>query len=214
MKRAALISAVLLPGVLLLMAGIDGSKHDFSNESWSEDDKCGACHTPHRETPPKTAPLWDPQADLTRTFGTSTPRRERTEAKVQVGPSAPGNRWLLAGRRFEPGLGTLLCLRCHDGALASDMVPSNEPPRYPNTFHPGARATGHGRSDHPVGVRYPELDRRYRPSTEVLAAGAVRLPDGYVECLSCHDPHNETGQKYMLVMTNSGSALCLTCHRK
>ena len=83
-----------------------------------------------------------------------------------------------------------------------------------NVFSPGFFATGHGRSDHPVGVPYPAFDRGYRPMTEVISVGAIQLPSGYVECTSCHDPHNEAGVPHMLVMNNAGSALCLSCHRK
>ena len=58
-------------------AGLKGSKHDFSKTDGSKDDRCGACHTPHRSTPPKTAPLWNPRADLARRFGATSPRRAR-----------------------------------------------------------------------------------------------------------------------------------------
>lgn len=36
----------------------------------------------------------------------------------------------------------------------------------------------------------------------------------YVECASCHDPHNFTGQTFLRVPNTVGSALCLTCHAK
>jgi predicted CXXCH cytochrome family protein len=42
----------------------------------------------------------------------------------------------------------------------------------------------------------------------------VRLPDGRVECVSCHDPHNQSGTQAMLAVSNRRSALCLTCHVK
>ncbi|MBN4058944.1 cytochrome c3 family protein [bacterium AH-315-J04] len=40
------------------------------------------------------------------------------------------------------------------------------------------------------------------------------MPNGRVECTSCHDPHNQSGAPYMLVKSNARSALCLTCHKK
>jgi len=195
-------------------AGIEGSKHDFSNAAWSKGDSCGACHTPHTTSPPKNPPLWDPQADLNRTFGTTEPQRPRVDRGDQNPKNPAGGVWTLAGRRYDPGLATLMCLRCHDGALARDFVPSVSPAQPVNTFHPGTRSAGHGRSDHPVGVAYPAVNRGYRPMNEVLSVGTIRLPGGYVECLSCHDPHNEAGAPHMLVMPNTGSALCLSCHRK
>lgn len=174
----------------LEMPGLVGSKHDFTRAPWSEGDACGPCHSPHRELPPSAAPLWDPDADLTRTFGTSL--------------AAPGT----------PGRGTLMCLRCHDGTVARDTLTGRSPDRFVHKQHPGLFEAGHGRSDHPVGIPYPQFDRGYRPIVSVLASGTVRLPDGQVECVSCHDPHNQAGQPYMLVMSNARSALCLTCHRK
>ena len=40
------------------------------------------------------------------------------------------------------------------------------------------------------------------------------LPDGRVECISCHDHHEEEGLPHLLVISNKRSALCLTCHAK
>ncbi|MCB9849757.1 MAG: cytochrome c3 family protein [Phycisphaerales bacterium] len=219
MKRAARISKLVLPGALLLIAGIatagiKGSKHDFSNAAWSKDDNCGACHTPHQETPPKQGPLWNPNADLSRRFGTTAAQTRRLNRRDMSTTNDPTGRRRLAGRIFDPGAGTLTCLRCHDGALASDMIPTISEERPVNTFHPSTRVAGHGRSNHPVGIPYPGFGHDYHPVTRVTSSGAVVLPDGYVECLSCHDPHNESGYNHMLVMSNAGSALCLTCHRK
>ena len=70
-KKAAVgvaLAALMITG--LTWAGVEGSKHDFSNKAWTTGDTCSACHTPHTSNPPKAAPLWDPNADLTRTFGT------------------------------------------------------------------------------------------------------------------------------------------------
>ena len=50
----------------LAWADIEGSKHDFSDEAWTEGDPCAACHAPDRDEPPEGAPLWNSAADLTR----------------------------------------------------------------------------------------------------------------------------------------------------
>lgn len=218
MKRAAFTTVILLVPLFLVLAGvadagIEGSKHDFSNDAWSGGDTCGACHTPHREAP-KSPPLWDTQADLNRVFGTTDPRRERTEVGDLTRENRAQGTRVLAGEWQQPGAATLTCLRCHDGALARDFVPSPLPRNLDNAFHPGFFAAGHGRSDHPVGVPYPGVNRGYQPLSKVLSIGTIRLPGGFVECTSCHDPHNEAGVPHMLVMNNAGSALCLSCHRK
>ncbi len=74
MKKSGMVGACLIFALTIVggfsLGGVEGSKHDFSNKAWSTDDTCGACHSPHRAQPPKAAPLWDPDADLTR-FGTS-----------------------------------------------------------------------------------------------------------------------------------------------
>ena len=173
------------------LADIKGSKHDFSNQDWAEGESCAACHSPHRETAPKAAPLWNPNADLNRTFGTPVGKKKAV-----------------------PGSGTIMCVRCHDGTIARDTIAGSLKQRFVNKRKPGMFDTGHGNTDHPVGIRYPQFDRGYRPVTAVIARGTVSLPDGKVECISCHDPHNQAGQEKMLVMSNARSALCLTCHKK
>lgn len=208
----ATVTGAALAGIAL--ADLTGSKHDFSNQAWSEGDKCGACHTPHNTVAPKSTPAWEPNADLNRRFGTTVPTRTRTDRREQLGPSYAGNRRLLAGRTYNPGPGTLSCLRCHDGTIASDLIPGARPFHSSNIAAPGLLAAGHGRSDHPVGVEYPQNDRGYKAVTAVTASNAITLPNNQVECISCHDPHNEANNRAMLVMSNAGSAMCLTCHRK
>lgn len=173
----------LIPG--LALAGIEGSKHDLSNESWSGGNKCGVCHTPHQSQPPKAAPLWNKDADLSRRFGTPL-----GEAEIA-------------------GSGTRSCLVCHDGTVAPATLSDAASDR-------GSRimGTGHGTSNHPVGVAFPRVDRGFRDMNLVLASQTVKLPRERVECVSCHDPHNQSDQNHMLVTSNSRSALCLTCHQK
>lgn len=190
MRTVAILGiSVLCAGIAF--GGIKGSKHDFSSEQWADGDSCGVCHTPHREEVPETAPLWDPQADLNRTFG--TPLSESKEA----------------------GVGTTMCLRCHDGTIARDTIPIDTPRnRFENVQHPGHFSIGHGDSNHPVGVEYPRVEKGFHAPSKVESGGHVLLPGGRVECISCHDPHAMSGHKYMLVMSNARSALCLTCHNK
>ena len=170
--------------------GIEGSKHDFSREEWSGGDRCAACHTPETDEPPTAAPLWEPNADLNRVFGTPLPESR------------------------QAGMGTVMCLRCHDGTIARATISTPSKERFINQENPGLFGTGHGTTDHPVGVPYPAVDPGFRPATSVIASGAVALPNGNVECISCHDPHDMAGAPHMLVRSNARSALCLTCHRK
>ncbi len=183
-----LISLAIAAG--LARGGIEGSKHDFSNKAWSDGETCGVCHSPKPGEPPKAAPLWNPNADLTRTFGES-----------------------IASNRL-PGNGTLMCLRCHDGTVAREAISGVRRNRFVNNQNPALLSPSHGRSDHPVGVEYPLVAKGFRPITSVISSGTVTVPDGKVECISCHDPHNESGERYMLVTSLARSGLCLTCHKK
>ena len=194
MNRTKIISAVAVVTVTILggwaLGGIEGSKHDFSNEAWSGGNPCSVCHAAQSEEPAAEAPLWDENADLNRTFGTPLIQSKRA------------------------GTGTTICLRCHDGTIARDTIAGAQRERFVNKENPGLFTAGHDKSEHPVGVDYPQHDKAYRPVISVIAKGTVSLPGGKVECVSCHDPHDMTGLDHMLVAGNARSNLCLTCHRK
>lgn len=83
-------------------------------------------------------------------------------------------------------------------------------------------------NDHPISMAYPSEGQdpgMKRPlddmkGWETGATTDVKLVGGYVECVSCHDPHRpgdprQSNHTYpFLRKTNVGSALCLTCHDK
>jgi predicted CXXCH cytochrome family protein len=50
-------------------------------------------------------------------------------------------------------------------------------------------------------------------SSYVDAGHTVKLFGGKVQCASCHNAHDNTNVPF-LTRTNSGSQLCLSCHRK
>ena len=116
--------------------------------------------------------------------------------------------------RTNVGRGTQMCIRCHDGTVAASTIANVKRDRFVNSHNPGRFSSAHDGTDHPVGIAYPQLDKEYRPLASVVAQGAVALPSGRVECVSCHDPHNAAGEASMLVTSNARSALCLTCHDK
>jgi predicted CXXCH cytochrome family protein len=190
------IYLVLAAAVLLGVMGVDGlegSKHDFSDEAWSEGRLCLPCHVPHDASNPAVAPLWD--------------RAKQNRDGYE----------LYSGRKGTPGYQSLVCLSCHDGSAAVDAF-GGRPGEVFIQDLAGERSLigAHGdlSSDHPVGVPYPDHESDYRSRTEVEAGGQVVLPEGRVECTSCHDVHNTYGYDKMLVKSNDRSALCLTCHRK
>lgn len=215
--RGVVVPALLVAVVAVVAAapapvGIKGSKHDFSTDEWKGVDECGACHTPEGEALPPVPPLWNNRADLTRRFGRSLVSQDSLGEKT-VNPLGGTRHSDLADSR--PGMGTLSCLQCHDGTIAKDATGAAiRKDRFPDKQHPGLFAAGHGRTDHPVGVEYPKFGKDFHPQTAVVSGWKVQLPQGRVECSSCHDPHNQSGEKHMLVMSNARSALCLKCHKK
>lgn len=91
------------------------------------------------------------------------------------------------------------CLSCHDGTI------SKEPQVQ---VKGGMWQHGIGMS-HPIGVDYPRSEDFAYPES---LPKEVRLFDGKVGCLSCHEIYAK--EKNMLVMNNRGSRLCLSCHKK
>ena len=180
-----------------MLTGVLGSAHDFSGLGGGPTDACIACHVPHVQavrptTQPSTESSTQPALEMYR---------------------IEGQRRIFVPDRYMPGPTSLLCLGCHDGTIATSTISSS---------HALLAGVREGFSvperfvwrDHPIGVRYPAQGRDYRPESFVTAGGRIVLPDGRIECISCHDPHNRSGIKGMLVMSNRKSALCLTCHIK
>ena len=169
--------------------GLIGGPHDFTDPASSEAHACKACHVPHVQA---LRPTTRPAPLVVR---------------------APGQRRVFKTDPFTPGPSSLVCLGCHDGTVATSTIGSS------HAILAGVREgfvlrETEGRMDHPIGMLYPVNRRRFRSKASVLATGGVRLPEGRLECVTCHDPHNAAGVASMLVMSNRRSALCLSCHIK
>ncbi len=169
----------------LLAAGLVGSAHDFRQAGGEALDLCSACHTPHIAV--GRAPLLD----------------KRPQSLSAIRP--------YQARGVELDDSTLLCLSCHDGVMASDVFSFAHATRSPTPL--GTSWIGSGSlTSHPIGVKYPLANQTYNPESAVTADGRIKLPDGRVQCISCHDPHNTHRNRGMLVRSNDGSRLCLSCH--
>lgn len=182
------------------VGGLIGSKHDFAPRGAPLVEHCIACHG--RPDAAATSP--------TRQRGSSSydtnPKRQRGPFANAVPSSFPADAFRYSAFGFRLSNSTLLCLSCHDGTLSSFISANEINPAPPHAQIDFAH-------DHPVGIAYPRSNRRYRPAALVEQRG-VRLPDGRVECISCHDPHDALRIPDMLVNSNRRSALCLTCHIK
>jgi predicted CXXCH cytochrome family protein len=49
--------------------------------------------------------------------------------------------------------------------------------------------------------------------TAALGDGFAGVPEPFVECASCHDPHESVNATFLRI-NNAGSAVCLACHDK
>jgi predicted CXXCH cytochrome family protein len=122
------------------------------------------------------------------------------------------SRQLAGGGDAGPAHGSsTTCLSCHDGSVASFVdhggAGFSQAPR---------RAATRGFLDrsHPVSIDYPSdghrgpLGAAYIPVHQLDER--IQLVDGRIECISCHSPYSNL--EHQLVMSNHGSALCLSCH--
>lgn len=185
-------------------AAILTTKHNLSVsgpgvvKAASESEICVFCHTPHNSAP--RGPLWN-RRDPGSVY---TPYTSSTQRAV-VG---------------QPTGASLLCLSCHDGTVALGDVLTRASITMAGgqtTLRAGPSRIGTDLSDdHPVSFAYTTAlaaanGELANPATLV---GRVRLDAfGQVQCTSCHDPHDDTYSKF-LVMPNVASALCTSCHVK
>ncbi len=184
-------------------AQIAGSAHDFSAEGWAQNKICLPCHTPHNgDTSVPESPLWNHDV-TTSTFTVYS----SSTLDATVG---------------QPSGISLLCLSCHDGSVALDSFGGTTGSEYVT----GDANLGTDLSnDHPISFTYNTAlatadGELFDPSTTTTSLGgtidADLLFSHRMECASCHDVHNtaSSGNDHLLLISNTGSALCLTCHDK
>ncbi len=210
-KWIMLLTATLVIGsASIVFAGITGSDHDFSSATWSSGQICKPCHTPHHAMSVADGPLWN-HTETTATY--------QTYPGGGTMNATPGN----------PSGVSKLCLSCHDGTVAVDAMAGG-----PGSGIPAGRIGGNGligtdlRQTHPISFDYTaalatadgELANPTTASSGVTASGTIATDmlfgtsNNKFECASCHDVHNAYNQSYLLLKSNAGSALCLTCHLK
>ncbi len=202
MGVAAVVTAIMSLGTTSF-AGIVGSAHDFSAEAWSGGRICIVCHTPHNaDTSISEAPLWNHEL-TTATFTLySSPTLDATLG--------------------QPGGASKLCLSCHDGTVAIDSFGGATG----TEFITGAALLGTDlANDHPISFTYDTAlatqdGELFDPATAPSGLGGTidddMLFEDMMQCASCHDVHNTVseGNQKLLVIDNTGSLLCLTCHDK
>jgi predicted CXXCH cytochrome family protein len=205
MKRSLFAAIALLLLALPVCAGLATSKHNLSVggpgtvKAASETQSCVFCHAPHNASP--VAPLWN----------RNNPGASYTPYTSSTSIARPG----------QPTGASLNCLSCHDGTIALGDV-LNRSTRIGmaggvTTMPAGSSKLGTDLSDdHPISFAYTATlaASRGELANPATLTGKVKLDaGGQLQCTSCHDPHDDTNGKF-LVVSNQASALCQTCHIK
>ena len=193
---------------LVLVAGlagaqIAGSEHDFSQQNWGTNEICQPCHTPHNASTALPVVLWNHAVTTSTYLLYSSPTMNATTG--------------------QPDGVSKACLSCHDGTVALDSFGGATGQNFiGGDANFGTDLT----NDHPVSFTYNNAlatsdGGLYPPTSTNSGLGSTIAADmlfgasnDQVECASCHDVHNSGNQQFLLLKSNAGSALCLTCHAK
>lgn len=205
--RASLQGARIINTPHNLAVSGGGGAHGI--KSTSETRICIFCHTPHHAT--SDGPLWSrpvPPAELYTQLYTS-------------------DTFTITSK--PPRSLSRLCLGCHDGTIAlgqlaggyllaadlksiKDYNVAETDPSLKSWLDTDLS------DDHPISFIYPTpaQNAEINPK-ETLPAKGINLDhaaDGdYVECTSCHDPHNNQYGNFLVINTSTNQdALCTACH--
>ncbi|MFQ6084309.1 MAG: cytochrome c3 family protein [Candidatus Aminicenantia bacterium] len=221
MKKLLTLLAITVLGVCVtvVLATVVGTDHDMSVGGGSYADTtatwvCVFCHTPHQASAASGQdPLWNHTLSSTANYGTYDSDTIDATDITDIGGAAAGSANV-----------SNLCMSCHDGTIAVGSLwnpPNVNPPADTTTKVTGGANLGTDLSDdHPINFTYDSTlatndgELNTPVSTSWVDAGqTVPLFSSKVQCASCHDPHDDTNQPF-LVKGNTDSALCTTCHIK
>lgn len=207
MKKILVLAALATLVSTSAFAVVGGTKHDLSTGGGQtiqggSDEICVYCHTPHGAAASSFAPLWN------RTFASATAFYNNPAGSMNASQT-------LAGVNASDAP---LCLSCHDGAslTASLVNPPNSGGGNPGTNLTGNMNIGTDLSnDHPIGFSYAaaaaDLEIRNPPNNGLKVTFGSTTNQMW--CSSCHDVHSNTLGAF-LMLDNTASALCLSCHIK
>ncbi|UFS71061.1 hypothetical protein LPW11_02465 [Geomonas sp. RF6] len=159
-----------------------------------EDRVCVFCHTPHNSS--LEGPLWSRKSNISM----------YTLYKSPTIKSLPE----------QPQGVSRLCLSCHDGTVALGLLLHNFEASSLGAI-PAGRNTNFGTDlskSHPISIIYP-TDQEFSDKSTLEYKGIKLGFDAYVECTSCHDPHNNQYGNFLVEDTSTRhDALCVQCHTK
>jgi predicted CXXCH cytochrome family protein len=204
MRKTLVWIGLALLAAVPASAQITSTAHDLSAAE-GNGQICIFCHTPHNAAP--AVPLWNHTLSTSTFTAYDSPTMDATD----------NNNWT-----GGDGNVSALCMSCHDGSVGLGSLINEGPGGTPTnsaTNISGAALLGTDLSnDHPVAFTYNAAlqtadGELVDPTTLTGAVLLFGAGSDQVECASCHDPHNNTNPPF-LVTSNTGSALCLTCHVK
>lgn len=203
--RSVFVAALLIGAAPALgqFNGIQNSPHNLSASGQgpihaaNEQQICVFCHTTH-------------------SAGTARPGWNRSASGGTYNVYSSTS---LKARPGQPTGSSKLCLSCHDGTIAVGSVLSQKQQIQMvggvTTLPPGKSRLGTDLSgDHPISFRYDDALATQQPTLKnprLLPSNVPLDANLEVQCTSCHEPHNNKIGKF-LVMDNSHSQLCNTCH--
>jgi hypothetical protein len=235
----ALATAVCLATPLACFAGVLGSPHDFSGESWNitpsdPNSVCGPCHQPHHADS-TVIPLWGHSTSVGpwTMYNTNTVPVSRMKAVPSATPTGV----------------SLACLSCHDGTVAVNSYGGAIQGGTAVTITNGALIGTDLTHTHPISFTYdsllagtgPNQDQflynpdtqpvltpdsgTFNPANDMTIKGFLLAANHRVECSSCHDVHNQIGSPFSIAnnpklvkivgtQAGKGSLLCRSCHNK
>ena len=205
MKKLFLIGLGLLVAGALFAGQVQaqtivGTAHDLRTfTGGTETQVCIFCHTPHQAKADSLAPLWNHESTAVVSYTLYT---------SDTLDATPG----------QPAGTSKACLSCHDGTVAVDNYGTTTTGTHYVTGSALVGASSTLLYDHPISFLYDAAlatadTGLVTPASASQVVAGVPLVDGYLECASCHSVHNDTNQPF-LRLSNTASALCLTCHLK
>lgn len=215
-----LIIASIVTQNSISIAGVRETKHNFTSQTYSPGAffygtrrVCSFCHTTHNADATNPAPLWN---------------HDNSSQTYDMYDSPSMN----MSQTLQPNNGSLVCLSCHDGTIAINSLNNVPGPEGAGSYGtPGGSALdGAGKltsasdsyvgtnlqDDHPVGIIYDHTkdgDFYAKTGDPALYPDKLLSEGTYVECNSCHNPHDNTFGAF-LVESNANSTLCGRCHNK
>ncbi|MBI4890652.1 MAG: hypothetical protein HY821_08495 [Acidobacteria bacterium] len=187
----------------VIPTGVNATSHNLSANGTgpvksTDTRSCVFCHISHNGYS-VTGYLWTQKTSTAPYTAYSSPTMQAAPADPGAGPSK-------------------LCLSCHDGTIAvGATVALGNVPMSGSMSAAAITGQDFGRH-HPVRIR-PVNDGQLNvglfQTPPVSGDPAVRLRQGLIECVTCHEPHAEnrdSARQRFLVRSNQSGAICLACH--